>query len=612
MYIYEKNIEAMKEQGSLYHKIEQIINDENLSKRLNYIDLLDTKADDKALTININNKFYRLNSSYYPLEEARIWAKQYEYTDMCNYVTMFGLGNGNFARELVVKLRENDNMFIYEPSKDILLFVLKHFDISDILANKKVYIIVDGINEDEFQSIFKNKLDWTNVRYHTLCVHPYYDEAFPYSLKRYLEDIKHGISSIAINRNTLAYLGNNTIKNIIYNYKYFQNSYIDIDLANEIDKNVPAIIVAAGPSLNKNVEYLKDAKGKSIIIAVDRAYKLLINHGIEPDFVITLDPKKPLEYLTDQKEFSTPMICTVYASDSILSAHKGKKIFYAADEFTGALLAECSKGHLSMGVGGSVATGAFSVCVGLGFKNIILIGQDLAYNDSKNTHAAGLVGDGDNLKEVYAIVEGVDGNLVETRYDWHIYLKWFEDAIRSITDTTVIDATEGGAKIQGSIVMTLKETIEKYCLIEVDTTSLLRDKSYIVHKDNRNIFIDALQYTISSLIEIANKASKGVRYCNILINEVKNNRGNSNYSINTVEKISNINEFINGQIVYSMIDAYIGSDSVEILSDIYTLTGNEKEDQITTYCKAISMYNAIEKSAQNMKELITDTLEYYK
>ena len=612
MNIYERNIKAMKTQSSLYNKMLYKIKDENMSNRLDYIELLSTKEEYDSLIISSNKKTYRLNSSYYPLKEAKIWAEQFEYTDMCNYVAMYGLGNGIFARELAVKLRDEDSMFIYEPSKEIFSFVLKHYDISDILLNEKVNIIVKEINDKEFQSIIKNKLDWTNVKYHILSVHPYYDEAFPNSLKKYLEDIKYAINSIVIKRNTLGMLGNDTTKNIINNYRYFEKAYNDMDLFNEFDKNIPAIIVSAGPSLNKNVEYLKDAKGKSIVIAVDRAYQLLIDNGIEPDFVITLDPRKPIEYLTKDKEFSTPMICTVFASEAILSAHKGKKIFYGVDEFTGTIFDGLNKKYLSMGIGGSVATGAFSVCVGLGFKNIILIGQDLAYSNSKDTHATGLIGDGDHLKEVFAVVEGINGKLVETRYDWYNYLTWFQDAIRSIKGITVIDATEGGAKIQGSIVMTLKEAIEKYCKIEVDTNSILKDKSYIINKGNRDKFISELENAIISLHEIINKTSKAIGYCNILIKEVMNNKANNNYSINTVKKIGDINKYINEQPIYALIDYDIGSDSVAILSDIYKLTGNEKQDQMITYQKAISMYNAIETSAKNIKQFIAKTLDYYK
>lgn len=612
MNIYEKNMRAMKEHSSLYSKILYQIEEENMSNRLNYIELLTTKEENKSLIISTDQKAFRLNSSYYPTKEAQIWGKQYEFTDMCNYVVMFGLGNGIFARELVLKLREDDNMFIYEPSKEVFLFVLNHFDISDILLNEKVSIVIEGVNNNEFQSIIKSKLDWTQISYQIFSIHPFYDEAFPYSYKKYLEELKYTINSIIIYRNTLEHLGNNTAENIVRNYRYFDKSYIDMDLNDEFDKNIPAIIVSAGPSLNKNIKYLKEAKGKAIIIAVDRAYQLLIDESIEPDYVITLDPRKPIEYLTAQKEFYTPMICTVFASDGILSAHKGKKIFYGADQFTGLLLRKLNKEYLSLGTGGSVATGAFSVCAGLGFKNIILIGQDLAYSDSKNTHATGLIGDGEDLKKVYAKIEGINGDLVETRYDWYTYLKWFESAIYSLNDTVVIDATEGGAKINGTIVMTLKEAVEKYCVIEVDSNALLKDKSYILNKDSISLFVEELKGTIASLDEIINKTRKAIGHCNMLIKEAQNNRANSNYCINSVKRIGDINRYINEQPIYALIDYDIGRDSVLILSDIYKLTGDERQDQIITYSKAISMYKSIETSSKSIKDLLTETLEYYK
>lgn len=71
-----------------------------------------------------------------------------------------------------------------------------------------------------------------------------------------------------------------------------------IDKFNELNKNGgTAIIVSAGPSLDKNVEDLKKAEGKAMIIAVDTALKTVLRAGVRPDLTICVDPRKEIEFL---------------------------------------------------------------------------------------------------------------------------------------------------------------------------------------------------------------------------------------------------------------------------------------------------------------------------
>ena len=74
-------------------------------------------------------------------------------------------------------------------------------------------------------------------------------------------------------------------------------------------KDIPAFVVASGPSLNKNIEELKRAKGKSLIVAVDSAIPTLLRNDIVPDLFVTLDSKKDIRHTDDERSHTIPCFC---------------------------------------------------------------------------------------------------------------------------------------------------------------------------------------------------------------------------------------------------------------------------------------------------------------
>ncbi|MHB9095479.1 MAG: motility associated factor glycosyltransferase family protein, partial [Eubacteriales bacterium] len=125
-------------------------------------------------------------------------------------------------------------------------------------------------------------------------------------------------------------------------------------------------------------------------------------------------------------------------------------------------------------LGPSVANVAFGLAKNFGCNPIILVGQDLAYTDNKS-HAQGTAYEYMTIEDYRGRdiieVEGVDGHPVLTDRVMFAFLRKFEMTIAASREThTVIDATEGGAKIPGTYIMPLSEAIKKYCqpLIDAD------------------------------------------------------------------------------------------------------------------------------------------------
>lgn len=122
-----------------------------------------------------------------------------------------------------------------------------------------------------------------------------------------------------------------------------------------------------------------------------------------------------------------------------------------------------------MPMGISVTHFAFILAYHIGAPAIILVGQDLAFGGEGQTHSSGSVYDDlkVNLETETQVIylEGYDGEKVPSQVTWRLFRDWYEIFLERYP-TLLINATEGGAKIKGTVQLTLQEAMEKYIGIE--------------------------------------------------------------------------------------------------------------------------------------------------
>jgi hypothetical protein len=246
----------------------------------------------------------------------------------------------------------------------------------------------------------------------------------------------------------------------------------DVSKLKNIYKGKPAIVVAAGPSLNKNIEQLKKAKNRAVIIAVDTIANRLIKEGIIPDFVCSIE--RIIEtyiYFYEGKYFPKettlvgplllyPKIFEEFPGDIIIPMRQNVGEYIWLRD----ILELNSDSEFSMGI--SCAHLAFGLAVHMGASPIILVGQDLAFGSStEQSHASGTIYDDKKLlpRNIEIVeVEGYYGQKVLSTRIWVNFRKWFENEIRA-RDLFVINATEGGSRIENTVQKPLAEVIEEYC-----------------------------------------------------------------------------------------------------------------------------------------------------
>lgn len=424
---------------------------------------------------------------------------------------LYGLGNGLCAKAVIDRLEEKDCLIIYEPSIAILSSVLEQIDLRTILEKPNVYLIVPDINGSMFQQLLYEKLDFDNIEGFVVFEHPQYANIFTSNYEEYRKLILDCVDSKVVDRNTKTILGEKFVQNILYNTKYYDEVYDIKELKKLLPTDYPYIIVAAGPSLDLNVDQLKHVKGKAVIACVDRALGTLKEYGIEPDLVFAIDPRKEVRFCGGEA-FSYPLICTDMTSKDIMDVQNGRKIFCSPSNLMGNYFGRQGFSIPTLAQGGSVATLAFSVGIYLGFEKIVFVGQDLAYRGGMSHSGIQQAPKQKVIREYY--VEDINGDTVKTEYDWYKFLKWFERRIIQYPNVKFIDATEGGAKIQGTTIMTLSETIDRYISKNdyVDITGALSQMKPFNVNGKRNF-----------QVEIKNKISKEVEFLSELLSKADGN-----------------------------------------------------------------------------------------
>jgi len=398
-----------------------------------------------------------------------------------NTLAMLGFGLGVHVKELVERIPEKTFLLVIDPDIATFKALLKIIDLTPILKSSNVKLAIGEPPAYAVRSQIDNYYRVNTIPDITIAEYKPSIDKYP----EYYKNIKELLQEASI-------VGRQNLATLMESAPLWQNQIlINISIIIRCPglktlfgkfPNVPTIIVAAGPSLDKNVAYLKYAKNKALIICVDTALRTLLNHDIKPDLVITIDAtaKNYNYYLKDLDLSEMYLIAGPAVYPEAISSF-APKVFVSSfghplldwiESFIG------TKGTIKLG--GSVSTAAFDLARRSGANPIIFIGQDLAFTDDK-IYTSGVKKERvEEVEKVMPIadimwVEDIYGGKVKTVRGAWTWIKWFEHQIGEIPHILCIDATEGGAKIPGTKILTLKETIDNYCQKTFNISQILQD-----------------------------------------------------------------------------------------------------------------------------------------
>ena len=539
---------------------------EHLKKELSELkldfpyDIWKTKTGDYTVAIKKDNKQIFFHSKYDPRKEARrILETNFDKDKDLIVIGGFGLG---YHAEEALKLFPDSRLIIVEKSLEIIKIAFKLRDLSTLLSNKRVQLIVsEDVNMVlDFLGEFKSLKIGVNVH------KPSYE--LDSDFYRNLNDIiKSYINSKEININTLSKFQKLWSRNLLSNIdRYFYNS--GITQFKDKFKDVPCIIVAGGPSLQKNIEELKKIKNKGLIIAVNTILQPLQEYGIEADIVCAVDPQDLLvKYFQGVDTKDSILVCEPSVSRRIVRYFPNRALMTSSVFPLSQWVEEISgidKGQID--IGGSVTTAAYGLAEIMGCNPIVFSGLDLSYSGT-NMHIKGTyfeqawIYESNRLdtislkvnnyfrKHDILQIDGYYGDKVDTDRKFLMFLWWFESKFAK-SSKTIIDATEGGANKKFMDKVPLSEVIEKYFntdfgeLKEKYLSNLSIAKE--ISNENKENLIKGIREVIDSFENILKEVKKGIlladRFYNIqyeFVIQKKEKPKEVNSIISELEKIDN-------------------------------------------------------------------------
>ena len=424
-----------------------------------------------------------------------------------NGSVVLGFGLGYLARELARKAEVKHTMIICEADPAMLKTALTQVDLHEVLESDYIKILV-GRQIPLQDWIYRLATKFMTAKVDVISYAP----SLRLNPKVYgeLEAIAQKESlAIILNRNTTLKAGARMMENVLLNFPDVLRSS-GVKRLENLFQGRPAVLVAAGPSLEKNVHLLRALQGRAVIIAVDTALRLLLPLGIKPDLVTTID----FNQINFQKFANVPIdpdISLVYHPGGYyesIRAFQGPKFTssHVSNRIPAWLLQYVEdKGALSSGT--TVAHMSFFLARHMGCNPIALIGQDLAFPKNQ-VHASDLslwhidTGDMDMVEDIFG--EPV-GSMTSFKHAIYHFEKAFAE-----TEATVIDATEAGAKKQGTRPMRLREVIDEYCNIPpIDIKGMLRDAGKTVEAVRTGDLLRDMGF-ISAELDCIKKESRDV------------------------------------------------------------------------------------------------------
>ncbi|EPT0712992.1 motility associated factor glycosyltransferase family protein [Campylobacter jejuni] len=456
--LFNKNIEALSNillKESLKEikssKFELILGKDNLD-----INLKDT-------SIKNNGGGYNENLLYQdPIKELQTMLNTYNDKYLLYPVLYFyGFGNGILFKALLQN-KNHQHIVVFEKDIEIIWIMFHILDFSSELQSARLMILEnDKLQAQDYTELCSSKPFFQFSRIYFLELMSHYYERFHEDVlglnKKLAENFKNSIVSHG-NDSTDALQG---IEQFVYNLPQMitHPSYKEL-LSKRKGISDTAIIVSTGPSLTKQLPLLKKYANKATIFCADSSYPILAKHGIKPDYVCMLERTEiTAEFFNhDFGEFDKDIvfICAGVVHPKAIEYLKGRNLVIT-QKVLGLPYYINLKDFSYAAVGFSVAHTLSYLATYLSHKNIIFIGQDLAYAENGNSHPDDYQNSATYESQTYEhiLTTAYGGNgKVETHSIWLLFKNWFENEMIPNTrkmGITTYNCTEGGARIEGTI-----------------------------------------------------------------------------------------------------------------------------------------------------------------
>lgn len=387
-----------------------------------------------------------------------------DYSQFEGVIILGGIGLGYLAEAIAAKLGHFATLAIWEPDGEWLRAACYFRDNTPLLTNAQVQLIIGG--EDMLRQYVEMMYGQLALNVTTV-IDSCLGDMYP-ARRAMLDDVLAPmIKAQEGNRSTLIAFGEKFFVNAMRSLPALSTSYPVTNLKGTTPK-IPAIIVGAGPGLNRHVETLRAAQAMPrthLVFAADTAIDTLLEHGIVPDFVLSVDPQADTALKYDN---------LVIPDETALIYHPGS-YYTIAQNFTGlkfvcpSMIPPLDLFHVLLPedrVGNQIQCQVhlgFDVAEMMGCSPIILVGIDLCYYGVDSLYAKNppqLVGHEQEIFDRAWAAKDMNGTDVFMTSQFDQYRSGFADRARR---TRVINANEQGLWIIGTTHGPLSTVIAEEC-----------------------------------------------------------------------------------------------------------------------------------------------------
>ena len=322
-----------------------------------------------------------LHSKYNPEREAETLIQDFDSSKFGNALFLgFGLG---YAPVSFAKKNPDSAIILIEPDCCRFFSALNSLDWSPVFNHKKLILVLNADEEETASVISRLKPDETKI-FKTKAQTAHNESYFLAAEKALIQNSKKE----EINTNTLEKFAALWLSNSCRNLDYL-NSLSGVNKYSNIGKELPFVIIAAGPSLQKIIPYMAEIKKRAVTVCVDTALHACLKNKVEPDFIIITDPQYyaslHLEFLTSP---SSVLITEIAVYPSVFRFKCREKVLYSSQFPIGQYFESKTGIKGKLAAGGSVTTSAWDFAHLCGATKIFLAGMDLGF-PGKETHIRG-------------------------------------------------------------------------------------------------------------------------------------------------------------------------------------------------------------------------------
>lgn len=431
-----------------------------------------TKTD----SLTLRYKGVLLHSMYDPVREAARFVKKQDVSDGDD-VLVLGFGMGYHVREILNSVGDKGKVFVVEPNADILQVAFSVADFSEVLADARFYLI-SGENQESlamrFVSTLENQMNSRIEDMDRIIVHEASMKCFP----RGFEKLASTFEMLVMERSAEDVFRDVNISNFERNLDAIVTSP-GIETLRDKIQGLPVFFINAGPSLDCALPFLKKFRKKALFACSDTAFPALVDQGINPDLVFSVDPQAiSARHFQGCSCCDSVLVFMPTSSPEVVSSFSGRRMVFLQKDhsLTGKMEDVLSDKGMVLS-GGSVSCMGLDILLGAGCKRFFLVGMDYAFSGGKmysqnvwvgkqwvprvnrfrslmNLHYEGLQG------EDIVMVDGYGNKRIPTHKTLYSYRRQLEYLIEGSPDCLFYNFMSQGAVLPGTQYVSVNDNLD--------------------------------------------------------------------------------------------------------------------------------------------------------